>query len=184
MLRQRVVMVACLAGLVAASAAGAAEEPQFQPGLRLEIPFGGAAPAGGAELTARLDYGTGDGRRPAGPVLLQWRVGATRNTVELVGLPLVAGAGYRLDADEASTGGKVATAVGIGAGATVFIGGLALWALIEGLESFGDALGEGFGEAVADGFTPGDDEGGDGATPDAPCSGVQVGDECITTGGG
>lgn len=183
MLRRCVVTVACLAGAVAASAARAAEEPQLQPGLRLEIPFGGAAPARGLELTARLDYGTGDGRLPATPALLQWRVGAAHSAVELAGLPLVAGAGYRLDADEAATGGKVATAVGIGAGATVFIGGLALWALIEGLEGFGDAFGEGFGEAVADGFSPGSEEEG-GATPAEPCSGVQVGDECITTGGG
>jgi len=183
MLRSCVLTLACLAGL-AGPAAHAADEPRLEPGVYVAIPFGGAraAPAG-AQLSARLDY------RAAGllaPAALEWRLDGQQSSLTLLGLPLAAGRGYRLNADagEPTRGGKVASAIGMGAATTVVVGGLVVLALVEGMEAFGEAFGDGMGEAMGDALTGGgSSEDGESDSPDPACPGVQVGDECITTGG-
>jgi hypothetical protein len=176
--------VLILAGLITgpAAVAHAAGEPRLEPGLYVEIPFGGrGAAAPGAQFTARLDYRAGEMRLPTTPAVVQWRLNGAHNAVELMGLPLVAGAGYRVANTEEATGGKVAKAVGFSVGATLAVGGLAVWALSEAMEGFGDALGESMVENMFGGEAEGGDDTG---TPAEPCTGVQVGDECITTSGG
>lgn len=181
--RSCVLTLACLAGL-AGPAAHAADEPRLEPGVYLAIPFGGAraAPAG-AQLSARLDY------RAAGlpaPATLEWRLDGQQSALTLMGLPLAAGGGYRLNADagEPTRGEKVASAIGIGAATTVLVGGLVVLALVEGMEGFGEALGDGMGEAMGEAFTGGGTEEEGSESPDPACTGVELGDECITTGGG
>lgn len=167
-------------GCLVAGSALAAEEPRLEPGLYVEIPFGGAPEtAADARLAARLDYRVGAGGSFAAPPVMQWRLDGRRNAVELLGLPLVEGLGYRLDADGDAANGKVAKTVGLGVGGTLLIGGVVAWAASEALESFGEAFGEGMGEAVVEGMAPpdGDESSGDGEAP--ACAGVQVGEECI-----
>ena len=179
MLRSYVLTLACLAGL-AGPAAHATDEPRLEPGLYVEIPFGGArAAAPGPQLSARLDYH--HARLAAAPAVLEWRLDGQRSAVAFMGLPLAAGLGYRVDAN-GDSGGTVARAVGISAGATLLVGGLAAWALSAALESFGDDVGTAVAENM---FGPGEEGGGDDTgTPSEPCTGVQVGDECVTTSGG
>lgn len=175
--------IALLAGLVS-SAALAADEPRLEPGLYVQIPFGGArhAPAD-AHLSARLDYRTGPGGSFATPPVMQWRLDGRRSAVELLGLPVVEGLGYRLEATDDGGGNKAAKAVGFSVGGTLVVGGLVVWAASEALESFGEAFGEGVAEAVVDGMAPAEEEEGTDDAGETPaCGGVQVGDECL--GGG
>jgi hypothetical protein len=171
--------LACLA----CSQAHASDEPRLEPGLHVEIPFGG--PRGGSaggQFVARLDYRAGEGGIASMPAALQWRLNGAYSAVELMGLPLVVGAGYRAASGEDATGTKVAKAVGMSMGATLAIGGLAVWALTEALDGFGEDLSEAVVEHT---FGAGGDGEGDGTgTPAEPCTGVQVGDECISTSGG
>lgn len=183
MSRFRTIVVSTFMAALFTGPASANDDPLLEPVVSLAIPFGGVrAATAGAQLSAQLVYRAGGVPVPA---TLEYRLDGQRSSLALMGLPLAAGGGYRVDADGGQpTGGpKVARAVGMGAATTVVIGGLAFWALIEGLEEFGEAFGDGMSEAVAGAFTGGGSgEGGDSESP--ACTGVQVGEECITAAGG
>jgi hypothetical protein len=172
-------VLAGLAGL-ASGTAFADEDARLQPGIHLEIPFGGprALPAA-PRLTARLDYRAVPVGASPMPALLQWQLTGERSAVELFGVPLVEGTGYRVNAD-ADTGTKVQKAVGIGVGATLVVGGLAVWALSEALGSFGEDFGEAMGESI--GGSMGEAMSGEGSEEGSepePCSGIEVGEDCV-----